>query len=98
MTLSADPDDLDAAVESAAEALQEHLSQPAEPACCDDDGVPSSEVADWVLHVYARSVDILTALFVERGATQDYADRLARTCFARLARADPPITVELLGD
>lgn len=64
---------------------------------CDDNGVPSPEVTDWVLDVYARSVDILTALFVERGAPEDFADRLARACLARLAHADPPITVELLG-
>jgi hypothetical protein len=91
-------DDLDASVESATEALREHLSQPAEPAGCDDDGVPSPEVADWVLNVYARSVEILTALFMERGWPRQQADVLARTCLARLANAKPPITVELLGD
>ena len=73
------------------------MSEPSEAAGCDDDGVPSPEVADWVLNVYARSVGILAALFMERGAPQDYADRLARACLARLAHADPPITVELLG-
>lgn len=70
-----------------------------EEAGCDDDGVPSPAVTDWILNVYARSVDILTALFVELHiGGPEQSDHLARLCLARLAHADPPITVELLGD
>lgn len=77
----------------------EALSVPTEAPGCDDNGVPSPEVTDWVLNVYARSVDILTALFMElRPADMEWADHLARTCLARLAKAEPPITVELLGE
>ncbi len=66
---------------------------------CDDNGVPSPEVTDWVLNVYARSVDILTALFVELHiGGREQSDHLARLCLARLAHADPPISVELLKD
>lgn len=65
---------------------------------CDDDGVPSPEVTDWILNVYARSVDILAGVFLEQGFPPERADRLARACLARLAHAEPPITVELLGD
>jgi hypothetical protein len=65
---------------------------------CDDDGVPSAAVTDLILNVYAKSVDILTGVFVEIGYDQERADLLASKCLARLMHADPPITVELLRD
>jgi hypothetical protein len=64
---------------------------------CDDDGKPSPAVEAWIFDVLEPAVAILAKLFTEQGLSPSRADRLARTCIARLAKADPPITVELLG-
>ena len=61
------------------------------------DSAVNEAVEDWVLNVYEVAVEIITGVIAELELNPEQADHNARACLARLAHAQPPMTVEQVG-